>query len=184
MNNTAENKLLTAVKTFFAWIYGYVSMWIVKLLFTTLFTDINGFADGFYKFAERTGIVIQEGTEKYYDVLGALKAVLNTVLPGGLGKLILCILALVVCISVAIIFFKRKLSCVVNDIVPIAVAVIPIIWFAFSAQPTYIHSWFQYRSLSVTFFGIFLTAACAATLFRERLLSKKIIRDTESGKEI
>ena len=174
MDVTAKNKLLTAIKTFFTWTYGYVGIWVVKLLFTTLFTDSNGFADGFSKFAERTGITIQEGTEKYYNVSGAFKAVLNTVLPGGLGKIILCLFALIVCVSIITIFFKRKLNCALNDIVPFVVALIPIIWFGCSAQPTYIHAWFQYRSLAVTFFGVFLTAIFAAELLKRRLLNAKV----------
>lgn len=183
MNTIVTNKLLTLVKTFFAWLYGYVAMWIVKLLFTTLFTDVNGFADGFYRFAERTGIVIQEGWEKYYDVAGAFKAVLNTVLPGGL-KIFLFPFLIMICVSLGVIFFKRKFKCALNDIAPFVVATLPLVWYACSAQPTYIHAWFQYRTLSVTVFGVFLMVAYAISLFRERLLLKKLLRVKETEKKM
>ena len=47
---------LTLIKTAAAWAYGYVSMWIVKLAATTLFTDTNGFADGFSSLSRRLNI--------------------------------------------------------------------------------------------------------------------------------
>lgn len=147
--------IITA-KTAVCWFFGYVSMWIVKLLLTSLFTVENGFADGFNSLAGRLGIKVVEGLEEMYDARAALQSVWWLSCPGDNEKLFFIFLSALVFISALVIFRKEGFNVMFSCGCHLAVALMPVIWFCCAAQPTLIHSWFQYRSIAVLFAGIFL----------------------------
>lgn len=167
IDNNTPKPILTIVKTSLSWLYGYASMWLIKLLLVTMFTDINGFADGFLRLAQRTGIVIMEEAADKYNSIGALKAVWKTVFPGTVGKIIFCAIIILTLVKMGIIWYKCGGKELLNKSILLLIAALPIVWFIFTAQPTYIHAWFQYRSLIVTFFGL------ALFIFRQGYLGKR-----------
>lgn len=156
MDSKNPKPIFTVLKTGLSWAYGYLAMWLTKWLLATVFTDINAFADGFLRVAERTGMVTMEGAEGNYGVMAALKAVWLTLFPLNVGKIILCTIILVTLICIVIIYRKLGIKTLINTSLLLGVAAVPIVWFALTAQPTYIHAWFQYRSITVTFFGLLL----------------------------
>ena len=151
-----KSRWVITIKTAVCWFYGYVSMWIVKLLFVSIFTDENGFADGFNSLAGRLGIKVVEGLEEMYDIKGALQSVWWLSCPGDNEKLFFIFLAGLVFISALLLLRKDGFISLLSNGSFLAVAVLPVIWFCVAAQPTMIHSWFQYRSIAVLFAGIFL----------------------------
>ncbi len=151
----ANKRWSTALKALAAWAYGYLSMWLIKMLCTTLFTDINGFAEAFGSFAGRVGITVTEGQEDKYDSLEALRLVYRNFFTGSVWDIVFVLLvvafALVIVVSCLTCSRKEFLSrCVF-----IFIGLLPLGWFAVSAQPTVIHYWFQYRTVAVT-----LVSAC------------------------
>lgn len=156
MDTGNPRPLRTLLKTGLAWLYGYGAMWLTKLLTVTLFTDINGLADGFYRLAQRVGIVVMEEAADKYDAIAALKAVWKTVFPGTGGKVILGAVILVTLVGMGVLWHKRGWKVFWKDGALLIAAAVPVAWFLCSAQPTYIHAWFQHRSLIVMFFGLLL----------------------------
>ena len=167
MIDESSNKYKTIIKSFIAWIYGYVSIWIVKLVFVTLLTDVNGLADGIGSFLGRIGVKEVENIKGEYTPLGAFVSVWDMVTPGATGAIALAAVVLLVVVSAVIIWKKYGFGQLVESGAYLAVAAMPIIWFAAACQPTTIHAYFQYRPLVVFFAGVFLFAL-EATPFKER----------------
>ncbi len=143
------------------WLYGYGMMWIVKLLFATLFTGINGFKDGFTSFAGRTGITQVEGLHANYSVSGALKAVWTSVFPGWESSYVYWGMMLLLLVALVLLFVFAGKQGVKRELAYLMIALLPILWFSIAAQPTSIHAFFQHRSIAVWFAGIFLFISCS-----------------------
>lgn len=155
-NRSAKEKWVIGGKSLLGWVWGYGFSWLLKLLFATCFTGINAFKEGFSSFAGRTGIVVVESLKDKYDVIKAWRTAWTTVFQGNFGKLVLALMALLV-IAVAIVIWRKKgYKGLLERSFPVVVAALPILWYAIAAQPTVIHAWFQYRALTVMFFGVFL----------------------------
>lgn len=151
-----------------AWLYGYVMMWICKLALTTVFTDVNGFYDGFGSFFGRVGIRIVEGSEQYYNGAMALKSVWSVAFPGSLTVLTAAVFgAALIAATVLYVFFgggedKEYAASM------LVITLLPFLWYAAAAQPSNIHAWFQYRGLAVVFFGAPLYIRRAVKLVSSR----------------
>ena len=151
-----QKKFSTGAKCFFSWGWGYGFMWTLKLLFATCFAGINAFDKGFNAFAGRTGIIVIEELADKYNFIKALKSVWFTVFPYTFGKIVFFVIASTIFIIIFTIWIKKGFKELLGSMVPLLPAALPVIWYVFSAQPTVIHAWFQYRSLTVLFFGIIL----------------------------
>lgn len=156
LNQASNSRWGTFLKTLSAWLYGYVSMWIIKLTYVTLFTDINGFENGFTSFFSRIGITVAEDLKEYYDAKQALTLVWNNVFSESFGPLALFLLILITACAILISFFTQSRKEFFSSCVYLGVAILPIIWFALTAQPIVIHHWFQYRTIVVFFGALFL----------------------------
>ena len=167
IDESGKNRFVTIIKSFVAWIYGYVSIWLVKLIFVTLFTDVNGLADGLGSFLGRIGVKEVENIKGEYSPLGAFVAVWDMVTPGATGAVALAAVALLVAVSAVVIWRKYGFAQLIESGAYLAVAAFPLIWFAAACQPTTIHAYFQYRPLVVFFAGVFLFAL-EATPLKER----------------
>ena len=165
-------KITTVFNAMLSWMYGWVSMWLVKLLFVTIFTDINGFKDGFGSFATRVGINIAEDYADAYDPIKAITKVWETTLPGIFLKVSVVAIIIVVMLSAVFILKSKGVNVLLSDLSFLLVAAVPFIWFAVAAQPTVIHSYFQYRSIAVFFAGVFLFAAQALPFKEKRFFLK------------
>ena len=151
-----QKPIWIALKTFFAWIYGYVMMWFMKLLLVTMFTDINGFQDGFHRFAERTGILAAPGSQDSYSAVGALKAVCHTVFQEVAVRYVFIVVSIMALTCIAVIWIKQKSAGFLHACPLLLVGILPLVWFMVAAEATSIHAWFQYRSVAVSFMVLFL----------------------------
>ena len=149
------SKVRAVLASLAAWLYGYVAMWLVKLVMTGLFTSENGLYDGISSLLGRLEMLPEQGGGSY-RAADALRAVWSTVFPGQLMWPALAVF-LGMLVFAAVICFKtpgkeeRELFCA-----ELLVAALPLVWFCVGAQPTCIHAWFQYRGICVSFCGLFL----------------------------
>ena len=163
-----EKRFMKTLAIIGAWLYGYVMMWICKLALTTVFTDVNGFYDGFGSFFGRVGIRIVEGSEQYYNGAMALKSVWSVAFPGSLTVLTAAVFgAALIAATVLYVFFgggedKEYAASM------LVITLLPFLWYAAAAQPSNIHAWFQYRGLAVVFFGAPLYIRRAVKLVSSR----------------
>ena len=137
------------------WLYGYVGMWIVKLTLTTLFTPVNGLENGLVSLRGRLDLTqVRDGAQ--YSAGKALRAVWETVFPGGLALPALLLLA--IALVFALLYLIRVKDRGKRDaaLAELCVSMLPIVWFSVAAQPTCIHAWFQYRGICVSFCGLML----------------------------
>jgi len=167
-NPYRERPWRTMISTAASWFYGYVSMWLMKLLCVSVFSNENGFYNGFDSLAGRLGIKIVEEYEQMYDVKGALQAVWWVSCPGENEKFFFLLLAALVVLSAVILILKKGAKTTLSYSAFLAIAFIPVIWFCIAAQPTMIHFWFQYRSIALLFAGVFLFIAQGAVLIKQK----------------
>ena len=167
MLDNENNHFLTILKSTLSWLYGYASIWLVKLLMVSVFTDVNGIADGLGAFFGRIGLKEVEVIKESYNFIDAFVAAWDMVTPGATGAIALAAVVLLVAVSAVIIWKTKGMNALISSCAYLAVAALPIIWFAAAAQPTVIHAYFQYRPLAVFFAGVFLFAAQALP-FKEK----------------
>lgn len=158
LDGCGRRRWRTLGQTLAAWLYGYGVMWLVKLLAVTAFTGENGFADGFRSLAGRVGLIKVGGLEEMYGVGAALKTVWWVCAPGESEKELFLLLALLTAGGGLLILRRRGSRELLSCGAFLAVAAVPILWFCCAAQPTRIHAWFQYRSIAVSYAGVFLFA--------------------------
>lgn len=152
----ADKRWKTTLTALAAWGYGYVFMWISKMICTTLFTDINGFREAFNSFAGRVGIRIDPSLAENYDAVKALRLVYNNIFIDNIGNAIFLALAVASVAAVVVSFMTRTKREALSLCVFLFIAVLPLLWFAVAAQPTVIHYWFQYRTVIVAFAALFV----------------------------
>lgn len=139
------------------WLLGYVFMWLVKLGLTTIFTDVNGFADGFFRFLEWNGVPPPTDSLAGLTIFDMLKAVAISIFRSKRWALLFALIFVLLTI-ILLLCIKRKKILIVKATGALwgflLVAVLPLIWFCVAKRPTYVHAWFQYRSVCVLYFGL------------------------------
>ncbi|MCI6957027.1 MAG: hypothetical protein SPI15_01400 [Candidatus Faecousia sp.] len=147
------------VKSAAAWLAGYLGMWFIKMTLTTVFTEVNGFENGLTSLVYRLGIKKTQGYESFYSLFRAIRAIWFALYSDKAGKIILSAAILAFTIVICTVFLRRKVS--FSDLkahaVLLIVSALPLVWMLAAPQPTTIHYWFQYRSISVSFwsFGMY-----------------------------
>lgn len=134
---------------FAAWLIAYVAMWIAKLALTAAFTGGGAFTEAF----ERLGAWMLEpaasGEGASLIPLALFYCAINLV------DLVPLILEGALLIGFAIrVLVKRPGKRVWREqLVYLFVAMLPLLWIAAAAKPSYDHMYFQYRGLGVTLFA-------------------------------
>ena len=146
---------------FLSWFAGYVFMWLAKLSLTSLLTSVDGLSNGLGSFASRVGLSKNPDLLQYYSVSLAFRALMNTLASDREGGVIILLGLLALAVTGIVQFRKRGLSAESfrHNRTLLLIAGVPLIWFAVAAQPTAIHSWFQYRSVAMTYWalGVYIT---------------------------
>ena len=119
-------------------------------------TDLDAFGAAFRSFASRIGITKAEGMEEYYSASLSLRRVYETILPNPEDKKLFFIALIIGVMILAVSIAKRTISLdVMKKCAPVLIiAVIPLIWFVVAAQPTVIHTFFQYRNIALTYWAV------------------------------
>lgn len=134
------------------WLSGYALMWLAKLTLTQLLTSVDALRDGFSSFFGRVGIEKTEGMEQYYSVSLAFEKLRQMVFSDQEGTIVYLTGAGILVLTVCICAIRKKLdlSAFAANSYLLFAALLPMIWFAITAQPIAIHYWFQYRSIALT----------------------------------
>lgn len=172
------------IKSFAAWIAGYILMWLSKLSLTCIFTAENAFSEAFSAVERRIGSEKIPGREDTYNALKAVKEAAKAMFTS--KKFLVLTLLLFVLLIIVCIVKRTRLAPGGRNIplaarlpeasVFLAAAAIPFLWFAVAASPTVIHSFFQYRTA--------VTVPIAAGLFIESLLCSETAQPGKTGARI
>lgn len=139
------------------WAVGYVLMWIAKLAVTTWLTDVDGFADGFDKMFIRIGIHKDERYLNEYNPLVGLYNVFFRGLTDDRMSRAVALAGIIMVVAVCVFYlYKKRLSlyALSANRSLLFLGFLPIVWFIFSAEPTAIHFWFQYRNIALSYWAL------------------------------
>ena len=164
LTDEEESRGKAALKAAGAWLAGYGLMWIAKLALATVFTGVNGFADGFGSLANRTGIVKQEELVVYYNLGMMIRSLIGTCLENPfVSAAYLALIAVMAGRAVYAAVTERRGGASGRSAVPalqwiwlLLPAVMVMIWYCLSVQPTCIHMIFQYRTTAVTLWSVLM----------------------------
>jgi hypothetical protein len=141
-------------------------MWVSKLALVTLFTDVNGFKDGFGSFAFRVGITPRLSALESYDIGTALQSSFGRIFT---RQFTMVFLVLVLACAVYMCLRKTKGRVLYDNAAYLVVAAFPVLWIVAAANPMNIHSYFQYRLLLAFMVGIgFYLVGCLRPGAREK----------------
>lgn len=150
----------TVLRCFGMWFLGYILMWMAKLLLTNLFTPYDGFSNSFREFRLWTDRK-SNAEPGQYTALKAFVSVYHVICPDALCKGIMAALA-ACCAALILWAVKAGRKGRLAQALPIlSVGVLPLLWFAASARPIIVHTYFQYRSIAVLYWavGAFIASA-------------------------
>ncbi len=135
----------------FSWGVGYVGMWSSKWVIASVLTEENIIRDAIGAIAYRSGYFTKK--HSYFDTLRLNLGVCNR-------KVILpAVLCLVVCM---VLFRMKKQIRIERSLFPMMgmvlfVSLYPFIWYLFTKDHSCCHSYFTWRELGISVFGILTT---------------------------
>lgn len=135
----------------FSWGVGYVGMWSSKWVIASVLTEENIIRDAIGSIAYRSGYFTKK--HSYFDTLRLNLGVCNR-------KVILpAVLCLVVCM---VLFRMKKQIRIERSLFPVMgmvlfVSLYPFIWYLFTKDHSCCHSYFTWRELGISVFGILTT---------------------------
>ena len=144
---SAVEKLKKLIQNSIFWGIGYAVMWAGKWIMGSLLTGMNLFVEALNVVSERTS------HEAYDEKISSLFAVLRN---GYIyANLLGVILAAVLVIWVGYHLFRYR-SNIKNSgwWLYVLVACGPVLWYCVTANHSYIHYWYTFRDLAVTFFAL------------------------------
>lgn len=134
----------------FSWGIGYVGMWSSKWVIASVLTEENIICDAFGAIAYRSGYFIKKHT--YFDTLRLNLGVCNRKV----------FLPAVLCLAVCIVLFRMKKHIrMERSHFPVLgmvlfVSLYPFIWYLFTKDHSCCHSYFTWRELGISVFGILM----------------------------
>lgn len=147
----------------FSFGFGYSMMWALKCLIGTLITGDNVFKSALDKCAERTSYAAFDAQITISDTLKLNLGVFAT------KKMIFALLLLAAVFILYGLYRKISICTIFECILPYALtALLPILWYVFAANHSYIHHNFTFRTFSVAIFSYLCMLAQLAGM-----LSKK-----------
>ena len=131
-------------------------MWIAKLTLTTVLTSVNSLYEGFSSFTARVGLEKRADLEEYYSLQKLWDALKDAIFADDIGRLVYVMGFMAILVFVLIRVRKNRVpgKCLRNGLPALFVAVMPVIWFLLTVQPTAIHAYFQYRTIALTYWAV------------------------------
>ena len=150
-DRSMEDRLSRLIRAGFCWCMGYAGMWASKWLLSSLITGENVFADAFLQFSLRTS-----GTD--YD--GISRVALWEVLERNLDLFFFTPVALI-CLGLVIFLILRSKPLTWTNAFDIflpyfLIALLPVVWYTFASNHSYVHGFFTCKALSVTILSLAL----------------------------
>ncbi len=142
-----------------SWGFGYVGMWSLKWVIATILTEENIIYDAFAEIAYRSGYFIKK--HSYCDTLKLNMSVCNgKIFLIGIICVILYILLLRIKNRIAV---KRELFPVIGML--FIVSAYPFFWYLVTKNHSCSHSYFTWRELAITVFGILMAGVIGLRYF-------------------
>lgn len=144
-----------------SWCLGYGGMWSAKWVITTILTGENIIYDAFEKIKYRSGYFSVK--HSYYDTLRLNLSVCN--------RRVFVLAA--ICIGIYILAVRVKDHIGVDrSLLPLegmllAVSLYPFVWYLFTKDHSCCHSYFTWRELGISVYGIFMIGVIRIRQFRE-----------------
>lgn len=163
--NLKEN-ILKLAKLLFCWGFGYGLMWGMKWAFATVFTDENVIYEAINQIGLRTSNANEEMALSIFDTISSnLTWFFNT--PFTIIMIVFLFIQYILCVNKQI-----KMKIPTKEIVRISVpflmlAILPFIWYSFTINHSYIHSWFTHKTLVMSAFALM----CMPLKIKNRLKS-------------
>ena len=150
-------KLKEILRNFLAWFAGYLLMWLSKLVLTSLLTEQDAVQNGLGSLLMWLGAEGFKLSNGAYRPATALQQVVKALCQDRDGALFFGGLLATALGLVLVNLLRQKLSWreLLRNWSLLLIALMPVIWFAVSSEPTTIHYWFQYRSVVVCFWAVF-----------------------------
>lgn len=151
------------------WGIGYIGMWAGKWIITCIVLQENVMTMVFDKIVERASGKTSVGN---FNRLDMLNYNLNMIKTASNSIIFSAYLVYIICKAI-----KQKIWEKENEYIKaipfFMIAIIPLMWYIFASNHSYVHYWFTYRNLAVTIFSILIGITIA--LFK---IEPKSIKNT------
>lgn len=142
-----KENLKTMFHYFVCWGIGYVGMWAGKWILATIFTDVNVIENAFSRITLHTlTTAVEEKKSILYIILKNIYYFIKT--PAIIIGIIFVIYKIFEIIKRNIKLDKTILT------IFIIISFLPIFWYTFASNHSFVHYWFTNKSLIVTCFSI------------------------------
>lgn len=168
-----EEKLVGLVRNGLFWCVGYGGMWGSKWIIAGIITGKNVFANAMGAFTTRTSAISSDGLTKYSVVDCEIMNYTRFI------KTPFIIPVMIFCVYIFVTHIRRchlGRECALAVSLPYTILLfLPVIWYAFTTNHSYIHYWFTNKAFVVTL---------AALLFGITDLSQTMLSKPISGKQL
>lgn len=153
----------------FSWGVGYLGMWSAKWIIATVLTEENIIFDAFEALKVRSGYFSIK--HSYWDTLRLNLGTCNRKI----------FLPVIVCIGVVAIIFRVKKNIgierrlILFEGMILAVSAYPFVWYLFTKDHSCCHSYFTWRELGISIFGILVIGVMRIRQFADTVCRKDIM---------
>lgn len=156
--DASERKMLRErIKEFallcLSWGLGYFGMWAGKWIVATIMTDENVILNALSAIKVRSSTRYGEQTLTY---TGTVSKNVGHLINSGNGLFLYVVLAMVIVWGIWML--KKRGASLNANVATVAIillsCIIPFGWYLISINHSYVHSWFAYRELVVTVYGV------------------------------
>ena len=137
------------------WLAGYLLMWIAKLILTDVFTSVSGLKTGLTAIGNWTIRSVQGETitpiHTFYRIAAAVVADSEGACIWGIAIMILLIITL----KTKKDRYLHSQNIIANKEILLFIG-FTLLWFLITYKPTAVHYYFQYRSIAIAYWSVFL----------------------------
>lgn len=151
-----EKSWIYAAKLITIWLVSWFAMWILKQLIAAAVCGGAELLATLESVAFRFGVGGHKDETLSYSIKDAFYRVWYHLTDVPMK---LALLAAILFVAALLIVAWRRRGKMQTLVLYLAISALPLLWMAATPQPIYIHYWFQYRSLYVSFFGLILFAS-------------------------
>lgn len=152
-SNSAKETIKKTILLFCCWFAGYTLMWSAKWILATILTDKNIIQDALEQIIYRTSFELKNG-----EGTGSI------LLSDTISRNIIVALdnpqiyqTTTLCLIVSLIFILKNQqlkSLYLNLLQILPLILLPFLWYALISNHSYIHCWFTFKILSISYFSI------------------------------
>lgn len=174
LDASERKKLRERIKEFallcLSWGIGYFGMWAGKWIVATIMTDENVILNALSAIKVRSSTRYGEQALTY---MGTVSKNVGHLINSGNGLFLYVVLAMVIVWGIWML--KKKGASLNANVATVAIILlscfIPLGWYLISINHSYVHSWFTYRELVVTVYGVM--SVLYLGLYRKQELNKE-----------